>query len=113
MRVTFLDGPLYFLGRPRPGIIDLALLRSGERKIALLFTRATVAQSYLGALPPGTAVECAADLRAKEELLRAARARGATELWLDAAAGGEPLTRYPLERALDYVLSFKRQRACL
>jgi hypothetical protein len=110
--VTFLDGPLYFLERPCPGIVDPALLRSGDRKVALLFTRSEIASGHLEALPPGTAVGCAADLRAKEELLRAARARGATELWLDAAAGGEPLTRYPLQRALDYVLSFKRQSAC-
>jgi hypothetical protein len=111
--VTFLDGPLYFLENPRPGIIDPALLRSGDRRAALLFTRSEIAQSHLAALPPGAAVGCADDLRAKEELLRAARARGATELWLDTAAGGDPATRYPLQRALDYVVSFKRQSACL
>lgn len=107
-----MDDPLYFLEKPRPGIIDPALLRSGDHKVALLFTQSAVASGHLEALPPGTVVGCATDLRAKEELLRAARARGATELWLDAAAGGDPATRYPLERALDYVLSFKRQSAC-
>lgn len=108
-----LDGPLYFLERPRTGVLDIALLRSDGRGVALLFTRETIARSHLSALPAGTAVGCAADLRAKEELFRAALARGADEAWFDPAAGNEPRTRYPLERALDYVRSFKRERACL
>ena len=99
-----LDGPLYFIERPHTGVLDVALLRSNGRGVA---------RSHLSALPAGTAVGCAADLRAKEELLRAALARGADEAWFDVAAGKEPRTRYPLQRALDYVRSFKRERACL
>lgn len=95
------------------GVLDVALLRSNGRGVALLFTRETVARSHLSALPAGTAVGCAADLRAKEELFRAALTRGADEAWFDVAAGNGPRTRYPLQRALDYVRSFKRERACL
>lgn len=109
----FLDEPLFFLGRPDPEVLDVALLRLGSGKVALLFSREATARRHLSALPAGTAVLSVNDLRAKEELFRAALARGAAELWLDAEVGHGPLVRYPLERALNYVLSFKRQSACL
>lgn len=94
-------------------MIDLALLRTEHGRVALVFSTRAGARAHLPGLPPGTAVLCADDHRAKEELLRAALARGAHELWLDPAVGGAPKLRYPLRRALDYVLSFKRQSACL
>lgn len=110
---AFLDEPLFFLGRSQPLVIDVALLRLDSGKVALLFSREVAAQRHLEVAPPGTVVQSATDLRAKEELFRAALARGAHEVWLDAEVGQEPVVRYPLQRALDYVLSFKRQRACL
>ena len=109
----FLDAPLYALVNPRPAVIDLALLRTEHGRVALVFSAEEGARAHVGALPPGTAVLCADDHRAKEELLRAALVRGAHELWLDPGVGGAPKLRYPLQRALDYVLSFKRQSACL
>ncbi len=110
---AFLEGPLFFLGRPQPRVLDVALLRLDNSKVALLFSREVTAQRHLGVAPPGTVVQSVTDLRAKEELFRAALARGADEVWLDAEMELEPVLRYPLQRALDYVLSFKRQSACI
>ena len=113
----FLDQPLYFLGRnhghDRPGVLDPALLRVGQKRVALLFTDESLTEVHLAKLPDDAAIQCAADYRAKEELFEAALARGASELWLDAAPDGSPTLTYPLERARDYALSFKRQSACL
>lgn len=111
--MNMLDQPLFFLGRPRPHVLDVALLRLRSGKVVLLFSSELAAQSHLKTAPPGTVLQSATDLRAKEELFRAALARGADELWLDAEAGTEPEVRYPLQRALDYVVSFKRQTACI
>ena len=110
---AFLDGPLYFLEWPRPGVLDPALLRNETGHAALLFTTAGGAGAHLSALPAGTAVGRANDFREKEELLAAILARGAGDLWLDAPPGGEPALNYPARRALEYVRSFKRQSACL
>ncbi len=111
----FLDRPLYFLGRSRPGVLDPALLRAEGERVALVFTGAAEARAHLARFPETevATVQYAADHRAKEELFRAALAQGAVKLWLDAAPGGEPVLTYPLGRALDYILSFKRQSACL
>ncbi len=113
----FLDRPVYFLGRFHPGVLDPALLRIEGKRVALFFTAEKRARAHLSRLPKnitGTiTVQCAADYRAKEELFGAALAQGALELWLDAAPGGEPVLTYPLGKARDYILSFKRQSACL
>ena len=116
----FLDQPLYFLGRShghnRPGVLDPALLRVGKERVALIFTDDALPAAHLSALPNlghVVSVQCAADYRAKEELLEAALAQGALDLWLDAAPDGDPTMVYPLKRARDYVLSFKRKSACL
>lgn len=109
----FLDRPLYFLERPRPGVLDPALFRTETGHVALLFTTAGGAGAHLNALPAGTVVSRADDLRGKEELLAAVFVRGAGDLWLDAAPGGGPALTYPARRALEYVRSFKRQTACL
>lgn len=110
---TFLDGPLYFLERPRPGVLDPALLRARGGRAVLLFLSPEVAGAHLEALPAGATVGRADDFRGKEELLEAALARGADRIWLDAAPGGEPELTYPTARALAYVRSFKRGSACL
>ena len=110
---AFLDGPLYFLERPRPGVLDPALLRTKMGYAGLLFTTTDSAEAHLGVLPAGTVVGRAEDSREKEELLAAVLGRGANQLWLDAAPGGDPGLTYPARRALEYVQSFKRQTACL
>ena len=109
---AFLDGPLYFLARPHPGVLDPALLRTEAGRAALLFTTAGGAEAHLNALPEGTVVGRADDLREKEELLAAVLARGAGDLWLDTVPGGNPALTCPARRALEYVRSFKRQSAC-
>ena len=113
----FLDQPLYFLERRHPGvserILDPALLRVGQKRVTPLFTDESLAEVHLAKLPDDAAIQCAADYRAKEELFEAALARGASELWLNAAPDGDPTLTYPLERARDYALSFKQQSACL
>ncbi len=111
----FLDHPLYFLGRFYPSVLDPALLRVEGQRVALFFTGEEKAQVHLMNLPQNetVTVQCAADLRAKEELVTVALAQGAVELWLDAAPDGEPVLTYPLAGARDYITSFKRQSACL
>ena len=109
----FLDRPLYFLGRLHPGVLDPALLRIREKRVALFFTAEAGARAHLPNLPETVTVQCAADPRAKEELFEATLSQGAVELWLDTPPDGEPVLTYPLGRALNYILSFKRQSACL
>ena len=110
-----LDGPLYYLNGAKrfETIIDLALLPLPTGKAALVFSEKTQASAHLVALPDGVTVQCASDLRAKEELLRAGLTRGANTLWLDTPVGAPPKASYPVKRALEYILSFKRQSACL
>lgn len=110
---AFLDGPLYFLEVPRPGVLDPALLRTDEGRAALLFTTPDAARAHLEAVPAGATVGRADDLREKEELFEAALTRGAGQIWLDAAPGGAPALEYPIRRALEYVRSFRHQTACL
>ncbi|ADI15599.1 hypothetical protein [Truepera radiovictrix] len=112
----YLDGPLYYLGRELPHQLDVTLLRTEAGRAALLFRTETGARAHLAALPHALRVRVAPanDWRAKEELLLAAGARGATAVWLDVAVGTlEPTLRAPLAAALAYVRSFRRQSACL
>lgn len=110
-----LDGPLYFLGRSHPSVLDLALVTVPGGKAALIFSSEALARAHLSSVPEGVEVLRAGDLRAKEEVLRAALARDAITLWFDAPVqgGGSPRAAYPLQRALEYTLSYKRQSACL
>jgi len=111
----YLDEALSYLGLELPGAIDVLLVRAGETRAALLFRDPERAREHLPKLPGRTVHRVPADdFRAKEELLRAALHRGATEVWVDTAAEGlGPAARYPLREALLYVLSMKRQTACL
>lgn len=116
--IDALDGPLYYLNGARRAdkainVIDLALLSSPEGKVALVFSDEAGARAHLSLLPEGVTTACASDLRDKEELFRAALERGADTLWLDAPVGRAPRASYPLRRALEYILSYKRQSACL
>ena len=51
----FLDQPLYFLERRHPGvserILDPALLRVGQKRVALLFTDEPLAEVHLAQTP--------------------------------------------------------------
>jgi hypothetical protein len=111
-----LDADWLYLGRPLAGITDVAALaREGERFVPLFLSEAA-ARPFQARARPGLALleVAAADLRAKEEWLRAALEQGA----LTVAVDPDPLTLAPrtefqIERGLWYVLSHKRDTACL
>ncbi len=105
-----LEQPVFYLGREVPGVLDVAVLDDPDERVLPLFTSRQRAEAHLAALPEGAVDEVAADdYRAKEDLLRAAAAQGATGVVFDL----ENASRVPLARALAYILSFKREVACL
>ncbi|MDZ7708550.1 MAG: hypothetical protein U5J97_11795 [Trueperaceae bacterium] len=128
---TLLDGPLTALVRdtsdtltpltasePSPG--PRSGPRSGPPERALLaFSTEAAATAHLDALPREVASSYrawtadAGDWRAKEELLRAGASLGAQRLDLDPDMRLQPAAQLPLERAIAYVISYKRNRACL
>ena len=114
--VYFLDGDLYYLERALPGVISPLSVKEGGDRAVLLFREEARARGHLAGLPAGFVLRklFEGDFRAKEEFLRAALAEDAAVLSLDA----DPQTLAPAERravreALNYVLSFKNQAACL
>jgi hypothetical protein len=99
-----LDGDLYYLGQETQAAISLILLETPQ-KVFPLFTSKDKAATLL---PNQTVLTLSTnDPRAKEEIFRAALESGATEAWVDHSF------RIPMRQALDYILSFKNQRACL
>lgn len=111
-----LDGPLLYLGRPVEGAFQIALLHSRTGTLAPLLTSERAGRPFLRKAPAGVVLLAlsADDLRAKEEWLRAALSQGATI----AAFDPDPLTlsakaALPLDRALAYIISHRRQTACL
>jgi hypothetical protein len=111
-----LDADWLYLGRPLAGIADVATLaRQGERFVPLFLSEEAARPFRTGAHSGLELLEVpASDLRAKEEWLRAALDQGA----LTVAVDPDPLTLAPrtefrVERALWYVLSHKRDTACL
>jgi hypothetical protein len=111
-----LDGGWHYLGRPLTGIADVATLsREGER-FAPLFLSKESAQPFLAGSRSGIELleVPADDLRAKEEWLRAALDQGALTVAVDPdQVTLAPRTAFPVERGLWYVLSHKRDTACL
>ena len=114
--VYFLDGDLYYFERALPGVISPSSVREGGDRAVLLFREEARARGHLAGLPAGFVLRelCGDDFRAKEEFLRAALAGGAAVIFLDADARTlTPAERHAVREALDYVLSFKNQAACL
>ena len=114
--VDWLDGPLWHLGRPLEDALDIVTVRAPAGRAALLFTGEARARAHLPPLPSEVEVIAtdAGDLRAKEELFRAALARGGALIWLDATPDPlEPELETLSARALAYILSQKREAACL
>ncbi len=116
---AILDGPLTAIVRARPETLT-PLTASGPAGRALLaFSSVDAAAAHLAALPDEVAASHrswtadADDWRAKEELLRAAASLGARRLELDPDLDLRPAAQLPLERAIAYVTSYKRSRACL
>ena len=115
IRVYHLDADLYYLGA-NTTVFDAVLTRTSVGKAALLFTDPDLAAHHLSALPDGFQVTKidATDLRAKEELLRSVIARGAAELYINPRTNSQtPAIKQLSQQALNYILSFKNQAACL
>ena len=109
-----LDNTLYYLGRnSEDAVFDFVMMQGGHNKVALLFQEVNLAEAHLAQLPE-VSVQTLDDLRAKEEFLRAALQQGVTHVWFDTDAQSlEPQRVQPLAEALFYILSFKREAACL
>ena len=113
--VAALDNTLYYLGRNAgDAVFDFVMMQAGHDKAALLFQEVSLAEAHLAQLPGEVSVQSLDDMRAKEEFLRAALKQGVTQLWFDTDAESlEPQRVQPLAEALFYILSFKREAACL
>lgn len=121
----YLDAPLWYLGRdlargttegPGGAVLDVLAVRVDGARAALLFRSEAAARAHLPGLPEGYRARpvAADDWRAKEELLRAALVAEAEAIFLDTEPGGlEPAETRPTRKALAYVLSQKREAACL
>ncbi len=112
--MAVLDHSLYYLGRnPSSSAFDFVMLHERHKSV-LVFRDIALASAHLHNLPEEVSVHTLEDFRAKEEFLRAALQQGVTQLWFDVdAASLEPKYTQPLAEALFYVLSFKREVACL
>ena len=111
--VAALDNTLYYLGRDTKDAVFDFVMMQGRAKVALLFQEVNLAEVHLAQLPE-VSVQTLDDLRAKEEFLRAALQQGVTQVWFDTDAQSlEPQRVQPLAEALFYILSFRREAACL
>ncbi|MDZ7705059.1 MAG: hypothetical protein U5L04_11305 [Trueperaceae bacterium] len=126
-----LETTLYYVDHDHPDVIAPLLVRAGgghetdtghetgtgqeEGKALLLFRSAAAAAPHRDALGSGAVLVTLKDddFRAKEELLRAAIVRGASEVWLEPSPTLTPDHILPIAKALFYILSFRRERACL
>ena len=113
--VAALDDPLYYLERNvDAAVFDFVMVQREGNKAVLLFREVTLAEQHLAHLPREVSVHMLDDARSKEEFLRAALQQGVTQLWFDVEVGSlEPQRTQPLAEALFYILSFKREAACL
>jgi hypothetical protein len=111
-----LDDGWRYLGRPLVGVADVATLTREGVRFAPLFLSEEAAWPFLAGARSGIELleVPADDLRAKEEWLRAARDQGAETVAVDPdPVTLAPRTAFPVERGLWYVLSHKRDTACL
>jgi len=109
--LALLDGDWYFLGAQTQGCRRIALLSSGGGEpLGAVCTSRQAAHT----LANGAGLEVLEirqdDLRAKEEWLEDVLGQGAERLLIDP---GEGERQVATEKALWYILSFKRQTACL
>ena len=113
--VAALDNPLFYLGRNLDqAAFDFVMLQGETHKGVPVFQEVALASKHLANLPKEVSVHALDDHRAKEEFLRAALHQGVTQLWFDVDVDSlGPAYTQPLAEALFYVLSFKREAACL
>ncbi|MEX2541510.1 MAG: hypothetical protein WD314_06860 [Trueperaceae bacterium] len=111
-----LDGDWLYLGRPLEGVLDVATLVGQAGRVAPLFGDEASGEPFRAKGPAGLELlpVAAADLRGKEEWLRAALAQGATEIAFDPdPVSLAPTLAFPIDKGLWYVLSHRRETACL
>jgi hypothetical protein len=114
-----LDGPLAFLTLDLAEVLAPATVASSDGRALPLYTDPKAAETQRGRLPEGTEPRVvvrrieADDVRAKEELLRAARSLGADHVVFDPGPTAEPRATLTLELALGYLEGHKRNSACL
>ncbi len=115
-----LDGPLAFLSLDLDGVLAPATASSGDGCALPLYTDPTAADAQadlLRAASPDVPLVVRRvepdDVRAKQELLRAARELGAAHVAFDPRPGAEPRATMALDTALAYLEGHKRNSACL
>lgn len=111
-----LDGDWLYLGRPLEGVVDIVTVTGKTGRQAPLFGDDASGEPFRARGPAGLELlsVAAGDLRAKEEWLRAALAQGVTEVVFDPDPVSLSATvAFPADKALWYVLSHRRQSACL
>ncbi len=107
-----LDGRLWVWLRDVPGAYaPVTIVADGERALPLWTTRAAARAGWPDR-PEGVRLQALepSDLRAKEELLRAAEILGTDVVAVDPDGVAE---RAPVTDAIAYVRAFKRGTACL
>lgn len=112
---SVLDGEWHYLGRPLEGVLDIALLPESEGLTAPLFTGEATARPFRVSTPELELLGVGSDdLRAKEEWLRAVLARGAGTVVVDPDPDSlTPRSSFPTHKALWYILSHRRETACI
>lgn len=111
-----LDGDWLYLGRPLPGVIDVATLVDRSEKVAPLYASNASADPFRKAAPAGLELLSipAEDHRAKEEWLRAVLAQGVTTIAFDPdPLSLRPAIAFSARNGLWYVLSHMRATACI
>lgn len=115
-----LDGDAHAILRNNPeAIVPLTFLGGNGVRSLPLFSNAALAQRHLNALPDevrgdyGLTPLRKDDLRLKEEVLRAGLAAEAYLLEVDPDLAFHASVTLATSRALSYVLSFRRETACL
>lgn len=114
-----LDGPLAFLTLDLDEVLAPATASSGDGRALPLYSDPEAADAQRlrlpGAQDAGLVVRRieAHDVRAKQELLRAARELGAAHVAFDPRPGAEPRATMALDTALAYLEGHKRNSACL
>jgi hypothetical protein len=116
-----LDGALAFLTLDLEEVLAPVTLASSEGRALPLYTDAATADAQARSLRAARSdarsvvrrIE-ASDVRAKQELLRAARALGAAHVAFDPGPGaGGPRATLSVDTAIAYLEGHKRNSACL
>jgi hypothetical protein len=114
-----LDGPLAFLTLDVHDVLAPATVTSPDGRALPVYADPSEAEAQLARLPADADAALVVrriepnDVRAKEELLLAGRALGATRVAFDPRPPGPPRATLALERALAYLEGHKRNSACL